>query len=64
MHKFEVGQSVRFEPNTWYYRKAAPGSYEVGKQLPKRNGEFEYRVKSSNEAYERVATESQLRRAA
>ena len=64
MHKFEVGQSVRFEPNTWYYRNTVPGSYEVRMQLPERNGEFEYRVKSSNEAHERVATESQIRRAA
>jgi hypothetical protein len=64
MHKFEVGQSVRFEPNTWYYRNTVPGSYEVRKQLPERHGEFEYRVKSLNEAHERVATESQLRRAA
>jgi hypothetical protein len=63
MHKFEVGQSVRFEPNTWYYRNTVPGSYEVRKQL-QRNDEFEYRVKSSNEAHERVATESQIRRAA
>jgi hypothetical protein len=64
MHKFQVGQFVRFEPNTWYFRNTAPGSYEVRKQLPERNGEFEYCVKSSNEAHERVATESQIRRAA
>jgi hypothetical protein len=64
MHKFKVGQSVRFDPNTWYYRNTVPGSYEVRMQLPELNGEFEYRVKSSNEAHERVATESQIRRAA
>ena len=64
MHKFEVGQMVRFERNTWYYRNSVPGSYEVRKQLPERNGEFEYHVKSSNEAHERVAAESQISRAA
>jgi hypothetical protein len=64
MHKFKVGQSVRFDPNMWYYRNTVPGSYEVRMQLPERNGEFEYRVKSSNEAHERVATESLIRRAA
>jgi hypothetical protein len=64
MHKFKVGQTVQFEPNTWYYRNAVPGSYEVRRQLPERNGEFEYHVKSSYEAHERVATESQIRRAA
>jgi hypothetical protein len=46
MHKFEAGQSVRFEPNTWYYRNTVLGSYEVRKQFPERNGEFEYRVKA------------------
>jgi len=61
MHKFEVGHTVRFEPNTWYHRNSMPGSYEVRNQLPERNGEFEYRLKSSNEAHERVATESRLR---
>jgi hypothetical protein len=61
MHKFEVGQTVRFEPNTWYYRNSVAGPYEVRRQLPERNGEFEYCVKSSNEAHERVATESQIR---
>jgi hypothetical protein len=64
MHKYKSSQSVRFEPHTWYYRNAVPGSYEVRKQLPERHGEFEYCVKSSNEAHERVATESQIRRAA
>jgi hypothetical protein len=64
MHKFNVGQSVRFEPHTWYYRNAVAGSYEVRKQLPERHGEFEYCVKSLDEAHERVATESQIRRAA
>jgi hypothetical protein len=64
MHKFKIGQAVRFEPNTWHFRNSAPGSYEVRKQLPERNGEFEYHVKSSNETHERVVTESQICRAA
>jgi hypothetical protein len=36
----------------------------VRMQLPERNGAFEYRVKSSKETHGRVATESQIRRAA
>jgi hypothetical protein len=64
MHKFKIGQTVRFEPNTWHHRNSVPGSYEVKKQLPERNGEFEYQIKSSSEAHERVATESQISRAA
>jgi hypothetical protein len=63
MHKFQVGQIVQFVPNSWHFRNSKPGSYEVKKQLPVRNGEFEYRIKSSNEAHERVATESQINRA-
>ena len=63
MHKFKVGQTVQFDSNTWYYRNTVPGSYEVRKQLPERNGEFEYHVKSTYEAHERVATESQIRAA-
>ena len=62
MHKFKVGQAVRFESHTWHYRNSMPGSYEVRKQLPERNGE--YHVKSSNETHERVATESQITRTA
>jgi hypothetical protein len=62
MHKFKVGQTVRFEPNTWHHRNSVPGPYEVKKQLPERDGEFEYQIRSSNEAHERVARESQITR--
>ena len=48
MHKFKVGQTVRFKPNTWYYRNSVPGPYEVRRRIAERNGEFEYHVKSSN----------------
>jgi hypothetical protein len=66
MHKFKIGQTVRFESNSsrrFSFSSAAPGSYEVRKHLPERNGEFEYHVKSSNEAHERVVSESQISRA-
>ena len=41
-------------------RQAAAGPYVVIRQLPERNGEFEYRIKSAAEAHERVARESEL----
>jgi hypothetical protein len=41
-------------------RHAAGGSYVVTKQLPERDGEFEYRIKSASESYERVAREGEL----
>ncbi len=55
-HKFHVGQSVflTLEPN------AARGAYTVTKKLPKRDGEFEYQVRSSYEQYDRVVRETQL----
>jgi hypothetical protein len=37
------------------------GSYTVVKRMPLRDGDFEYRVRSTNEPYERVVRESQLR---
>ena len=43
-------------------RSATGGSYVVTKQLPERDGEFEYRIKSVSEPHERVARESELAR--
>jgi hypothetical protein len=39
---------------------AALGAFEVTKQLPERDGEFEYRIKNVAEPHERVARESEL----
>jgi hypothetical protein len=41
---------------------AARGAYTIIKRLPERDGEFDYRIKSVSESYERVARESELRR--
>ena len=43
-------------------RSATGGSYVVTKQLPERDGEFEYRIKSVSEPHERVARETELAR--
>jgi hypothetical protein len=43
-------------------RSSAGGGYVVTRQLPERDGEFEYRIKNMSEAHERVARESQLAR--
>jgi hypothetical protein len=37
------------------------GAYVVTQKMPERDGEFEYRVRSSDEPHERVVRESQLR---
>lgn len=61
-HKFHAGQRVRL--NRGYpYRNAADGSYEVTRQLPYGEGDYQYRIKSAREQHERVAKESDLERA-
>jgi hypothetical protein len=42
------------------YRNAVVGDYEVMRRLPSRDGEFQYRIKSTGEPYERVVRESEL----
>ena len=43
--------------------RSAKGSYKVVKLLPSEGDDYQYRIKSSGEAFERVAKESQLDRA-
>jgi hypothetical protein len=40
---------------------APRGAYLVTAKLPERDGEFEYRIRSASEEYERLARESELR---
>ena len=58
-HKYTVGETVYFtSPN--FGRAAASGTYTVIKLLPSESDDYQYRIKSSGEAFERVAKESQL----
>jgi hypothetical protein len=41
-------------------RKAAPGPYEVVCQLPEREGQFQYRIKSGCEPFYRTVAEAEL----
>jgi len=59
MHKFKVGQFVSLQ-STLFNRDAASGAYKVTKQLPERDGEFEYQVKRPGELHERVVKERDL----
>ena len=58
-HNFITGNLVllskRYPP-----RKATPGPYKVVSQLPERNGQFEYRIKSGFEPFYRTVAESEL----
>ena len=59
MHKFDLGQKVQYRPPPGMY--APRGAYLVTAKLPERDGEFEYRIRSASEEYERLARESELR---
>jgi hypothetical protein len=58
-HSFIVGEVVclskRHPP-----RKAAPGPYKIVAQLPDRDGQFQYRIKSGCEPFYRTVPESEL----
>jgi hypothetical protein len=62
LHKYQVGETVYYTSPT-FGRTAATGSYIVVKLLPSEGDDYQYRIKSSGEAFERVAKESQLDRA-
>jgi hypothetical protein len=61
LHRYKVGQMVDFTPS----RSGVPTMgrrYEIVRLLPVEGGEVLYRVKSKEEAYERIAKESELTR--
>jgi hypothetical protein len=57
-HKFKIGQLVNY-----HSRERVPGVYQITQLLPPEGDEFQYRIKNINEPHERVAKESELRRA-
>jgi hypothetical protein len=63
MPRFGAGHLVRFTETFPYRRNAAAGNYEVLARLPTRDGEFQYRIKSNREPYQRVVKEGELERA-
>jgi hypothetical protein len=58
-HKYSVGETVYFTASN-VVRPAASGTYHVVRLLPTEGDDCQYRIKSSTEAFERVAKESQL----
>jgi hypothetical protein len=60
-HKFQIGQTVYFTSRP-IGQMAANGTYKVVRLLPSDGEEHQYRIKSADEAFERVAKESQLDR--
>jgi hypothetical protein len=60
-HKYQVGQTVCFVSRPIGHM-AANDIYQIVKLLPSDGDDYQYRIKSANEAFERVAKESQLDR--
>jgi len=60
-HKFQIGQSVYFTSRP-VGQMAADSTYQIVRLLPPEGDEYQYRIKSASEAFERVARESQLDR--
>jgi len=62
-HKFLIGQTVNYRPSE-RGQDAPSGIYRIIGLLPEgQNGAFQYRIKHSDEAHERIAKESELRKA-
>lgn len=61
-HKYGVGEMVYYTSPS-FGRAAASGNYTVVKLLPSDGDDYQYRIKSNGEAFERVAKESQLDKA-
>jgi hypothetical protein len=59
-YRFKVGQTVSYIPH--FGAGAAKSTYKIIQLLPPEGGDFRYRIKSADEAHERVAKESQLDR--
>jgi hypothetical protein len=58
-HSFITGQVVRLRKR-FPPRNAGPGPYKIVAQLPERDGQFQYRVKSGSEPFYRTVPENEL----
>jgi hypothetical protein len=58
-HRFAAGHMVRLS-RAIPLRNAAAGNYEVLAQLPERDGDLQYRIKSDREPYQRIVKEGDL----
>ncbi|HEV8031701.1 MAG TPA: hypothetical protein VGP42_11855 [Stellaceae bacterium] len=62
IHKFAVGQTVRFSPDRNQDGTRGRGSFKIVRLLPETASVFQYRVKSQLDGHERVVREDQLDR--
>ena len=59
MHKYRIGQRVRYSPNLARFEQISP-RYTVVRLMPRVGNDFSYRIKGDDEAHERVVEEAQL----
>jgi len=59
MHKYRVGQRVRYAPGLTRFEQVSP-RYTVIKLMPRVGNNLSYRIKGDDEAHERVVDEGQL----
>jgi hypothetical protein len=59
-HRFAIGNMVQLS-RVIRLHNAVPGPYEILAQLPEREGEFQYRIKSDREPYQRIVKEDELK---
>jgi len=64
MHRYAIGDAVRFTPARFDRSSAPSGGYRVTRLMPEEQGEPQYRIKSEIDTHERTAGESQLDRKA
>jgi hypothetical protein len=62
-HKFKIGQTVSYTIGP-FVRASATDIYKITQLLPPHGEDQQYRIKSPNEPYERVAKERELVRVA
>jgi hypothetical protein len=62
VHRFPAGHVVRLGGAT-PFRNAAAGHYAVMAQLPERDGELQYCIKSDREPYQRIVKEGEVKEA-
>lgn len=61
LHKYSVGQSVRFRPDR-NVDASARGDYTIVRALPESGGVLQYHVKAKVDGRQRVVREDQLDR--
>lgn len=59
VHKFSIGQTVRFAPDR-YQQTAPKGQFKVVRLMPEAASVLQYRIKSQQDGHERVVREDQL----